>query len=150
MRKNKTILFFKANGPYGFLSNFYQAPIIIDDLEWPTVEHYYQAQKTTITENREQIRLSKSPDEAKSLGRKFHNRTDWEEKKVEIMKFALEIKFNQQPELKQKLIDTNNAVLHEDSPNDFIWGWRNNGLDYLGKLLMEIRAKLFNISEQDL
>ena len=43
-------------------------------------------------------------------------------------------------DLKQKLIDTGDARLHEDSPSDMFWGVK--GKDMLGKLLMEVRDKL--------
>ena len=39
------ILEFK--GEYAFLSNFYPSTFILDGKIYPTVEHYFQAQKTT-------------------------------------------------------------------------------------------------------
>lgn len=37
---------FTFAGPYRFLSNFYPAPFVWDDILWPTSEHAYQAAKT--------------------------------------------------------------------------------------------------------
>jgi len=34
------------SGKYEFLSNFYYSPIVLDNIEYPTVEHAYQCQKT--------------------------------------------------------------------------------------------------------
>lgn len=39
------ILFYKVNEPYGVFSNFYKCGFFIDDEYWPTVEHFFQAQK---------------------------------------------------------------------------------------------------------
>ncbi len=56
------------------------------------------------------------------------------------MKNGLRAKFTQNSDLKEKLLATGNAVLHEDSPTDMIWGAK--GKDMLGKLLMQIREEL--------
>ena len=41
------ILFHKRDrGDFGFLSNFHEAKFETDGERWPTVEHYYQAQKS--------------------------------------------------------------------------------------------------------
>lgn len=48
-------------------------------------------------------------------------RPDWDKIKVEVMLIGLRAKFKN-PELRQKLIDTGDAVLHEDSPTDLVWG----------------------------
>jgi ribA/ribD-fused uncharacterized protein len=39
------ILFYRVNEPYGFFSNFSKHPITLNGKEWPTTEHYFQAQK---------------------------------------------------------------------------------------------------------
>jgi predicted NAD-dependent protein-ADP-ribosyltransferase YbiA (DUF1768 family) len=40
-----TILFYDAKEKYGEFSNFYEYPITMDGIEYPTTEHYYQCQK---------------------------------------------------------------------------------------------------------
>lgn len=39
------INFYDPKEEYGFLSNFYKSPIIIDNVTYPTVEHYFQVMK---------------------------------------------------------------------------------------------------------
>lgn len=39
------IEFAEAEGEWGFLSNFYIAPITVDGKEYQTTEHYFQSQK---------------------------------------------------------------------------------------------------------
>lgn len=67
-------------------------------------------------------------------------RSDWEEIKEEVIKEGLYAKFSQNPDLREKLLNTGDAILHENSPRDKYWGVR--GQDRLGKLLMELREKL--------
>ncbi len=56
------------------------------------------------------------------------------------MRKALYAKFIQNLDLREMLLATGDAELHEDSPTDMVWGRR--GQDLLGKLLMELRAAL--------
>ena len=52
-------------------------------------------------------------------------------------------KFIQHPDLREKLLSTGDAILHEDSPWDKYWGYaKGGGLDRLGKLLMQVREEL--------
>ena len=43
--KKTKINFYKLRDPYGEFSNFYKAPFTLGGKEWPTTEHYFQAQK---------------------------------------------------------------------------------------------------------
>ena len=64
-----TIFFYRERDDYGFMSNFWPAPVFIDGKSWPTTEHYYQAMKfPTVLEHQEKIRNNKSPTVAKRLG----------------------------------------------------------------------------------
>lgn len=53
-------------------------------------------------------------------------------------------KFTHNQELKALLLNTKDAVLVENSPHDAYWGVGRNkdGLNRLGKLLMQIRTKI--------
>jgi len=156
------ILFFRRDREcYRFLSNFYPAPVLIDGETWPTVEHYYLAQKSDHPEYRDQIRAAASPGHAKRLGADpslpkkrsaqswFRRnaaamRPDWQEVKLEVMRTAVAAKFLQNPELAQRLRDTGTAQLVEDSANDAYWGSgkTKDGLNWLGRILMEVRSRL--------
>ncbi|MFC4077929.1 NADAR family protein [Salinithrix halophila] len=142
----ETIYFYGVNNAYGFLSNFAPYPIERKGKQWPTSEHYFQAQKFPGTDREEEIRLTDSPMLAARMGRsrKHPLRPDWEKVKEEIMKEALRSKFTQHPELKQSLLATGEAILIEHTANDRYWGdgGDGTGLNRLGALLMEIRQEL--------
>lgn len=79
------------------------------------------------------------------MGRSVHIRPDWEEIKVQTMLDLLKCKF-QDPELKQKLLDTGDEELVEyNTWGDNFWGrtMEGFGLNMLGKLLMEVRDGRF-------
>ena len=139
------IRFYRANSAYGWMSNFSRHPIEMDRKVWPTVEHYFQAQKFhKDPERQEGIRLAKSPGMAKRLGRGTGLRPDWNEVKVEVMQLAVLSKFEQHPDLAEKLLNTLDAVLIEDSPTDSFWGCGadGKGKNMLGEVLLEVRDRL--------
>lgn len=69
---------------------------------------------------------------------------DWEDNKIDCMREVLRIKFTTSPELRAKLVKTGRSELIEDSPYDSFWGSGRygSGHNMLGKLLMQLRAKL--------
>ena len=69
---------------------------------WPTVEHYYQAQKFAGTEHEEQVRQAPFPLEAKSLAHDNSRpvRPDWDAVKDGIMQAAVLRKFETHPDLR--------------------------------------------------
>ena len=136
-------------GEYAFLSNF--APCIIKiekcGLTFTSAEAAFQAAKCS--EFADKIRFEKlSPNEAKKLGRKVTMRPDWDEPinfRLTMMEKILRIKFSDKnPKLKQKLIDTGDALLIEKNTwGDTFWGVCNGiGQNHLGKILMKIREDL--------
>lgn len=146
----KPIYFFAKNDPYFELSNFYPQGFEEDGKYWPSVEHYFQAQKFVgdgAEEYKEKIRNCGSPKNAKALGqsRKYKLREDWEDAKEQVMLYALRRKF-QHPKLKQLLINTKNRELVENSPHDKYWGIGKGGKgkNRLGKLLVEVREEIKN------
>ena len=142
-----SIKFYSKSEHYYEFSNFYNSPFVLDDLVWPTVEHYFQAQKfPTYKGLQEKIRYTKSPTIAKRLGstKTTHFRTDWETVKETVMKNALRAKFTQNKELSNMLKETKDLILKEKSPRDNYWGIGSSGKgkNRLGILLMEIRSEL--------
>ena len=100
---------------------------------------------------RSEIIDTNTPLEAKRLARKyekeFGDEEYWriwnEERKVEVMRKGIRAKFNQNPEMKEKLLATGNKVLIEDSSKDDYWGGAIKGsANMLGYLLMELRHLL--------
>jgi N-glycosidase YbiA len=149
-----TIYFYKADRPYGYFSNFSLHPIEVDGYRWPTVEHYYQAQKFTGTEFSwlaTQIAAAPTPEAAAVLGRCLDYRPslDWPDRKLLVMERAVLAKFNGYPELRKLLLATGLAQIVEDSPRDYFWGCGEDrsGLNHLGKILMQIRVRWMDLHE---
>jgi N-glycosidase YbiA len=142
------IWFYTKTTGYHELSNFAPYGFQEDGVYWPTVEHYFQAQKFPGAENavyREKIRTAKTPKEAKALGgtRSIQIRLDWEEAKESIMLNALRRKFAA-AKLHELLLATGDRPLIEASPFDNYWGSGRSGKgkNRLGELLMQVRAEL--------
>ena len=140
------ILFYRINELYGGFSNFSPHPFELNGRQWPTSEHYFQAQKFPGTEHEEAVRLAKSPMIAARMGRSRERplRQDWETVKDDIMREALLAKFTQHPSLRSLLLGTENAELIEHTTNDSYWGDGGDGTgkNRLGQLLMELREQL--------
>ena len=130
----------------GFLSNFYRSEVKLDGTIWPTVEHYYQAQKFQDAAQVERIRQASTPRHAKNLGqaRDVTLREDWGTHRMTAMLRALTAKFTQHVLLQQKLMMTGDAILVEASPHDSFWGDGpdGHGENRLGYLLTSLRDQL--------
>lgn len=140
------IFFWTRHDMHGFLSNFFRAPILIGSVEWPTSEHYYQANKTLVVDERDMVRRCPTPKEAKFAGYHVTLRADWDEVKEAYMLEGLRAKFSQYSYLRWNLVNgTGDKPLHEDSPWDKYWGYAGGkGQDRLGILLMQVREELRN------
>lgn len=139
----REISFYSRKEEYGWLSNFERCKQIVDGIVYKTNEHYYQSQKAKEPNVFFWITSAPSPYLAMIAGRglrPYEMVSDWENKKVNIMLKGLRAKFSQNKELKQKLLNTGDSILHEDSPTDMFWG--RKGKDMLGKLLMHVRDEI--------
>jgi N-glycosidase YbiA len=132
--------------PYGCFSNFSAHGFVLDDLYWPTSEHYFQAQKFAGTPRVEQIRGLNKPKEAANMGRdrSLSLRSDWEAVKDEVMRQAVLAKFRTHGEIRAILLGTGDEDLVENAPGDYYWGCGQDGTgqNKLGLLLMEVRQVL--------
>ena len=141
----------KFENEYAFLSNFYPSPVQENGVTYPTIEHYFQAQKTTVPFERAAIVNAATPGQAKREGRRITLRKDWERVKDDVMLQGLRLKFAL-PELAEKLIATGDAELIEGTTwHDNIWGNCScpqcediPGQNKLGKLLMKVREEIKN------
>ena len=140
------IEFYSTREAYGAFSNFAPYPIELDGLRWPTVEHYFQAQKFAGTPHVEAIRLAPSPMVAARMGRSRARplRPDWDQVKDEIMLRAVRAKFAQHTDLAALLLSTGDALIVERSRRDSYWGdgGDGSGANRLGQILMQLRAEL--------
>jgi ribA/ribD-fused uncharacterized protein len=144
-----TIYFYKVWQPYGCFSNFSPHPIEIQGTYWPTVEHYYQAQKFVGSEEAiiiPSIHAAPTPEEAAALGRYGTRklRSDWEMVKTDVMRAAVLKKFITHTDIRAVLLVTGNEVLVENSPTDYFWGCGadKTGQNHLGKILMSVREEI--------
>ena len=141
----KPIYFFDDELPFYELSNFSPHGFDVDGVCWPTVEHYFQAQKFPGHPYQETIRNALTPEQAKQWGqsRDVPLRPDWEQVKDAVMKEALRRKFSA-PELRTLLLNTGCRPLVERSPVDRYWGSgpELDGLNRAGVLLAEVREEL--------
>jgi len=142
---NEPIYFYTKSGPFYELSNFSPFGFEHAGAYWPTVEHYFQAQKFEDPAYRERIRNASSPHDARALGqsRQVPIRPDWESVREEVMLTALRLKF-QRPNLKATLLGTGDRALVEASPFDYFWGagQDGSGQNRLGRLLEQVRQEL--------
>lgn len=140
------IPFYSKSQDYAWLSNFSPHGIEMAGAWWPTVEHYFQAQKFHDAPYREKIRIARTPADAKTLGRsrKVQLRADWEEVKEEIMFAACLKKFQTHAELHKMLLATGEEELIENAPTDYFWGCGRTGTgkNKLGYILMRVRQEL--------
>lgn len=142
------------SGTYAFLSNFHP---VVGRL---SVEHLFQAAKTTDPEIANTILAAETAGQAKRLGRRIpfrHYRNDWDDVRYSAMEGALTWKF-MIPEFREMILSTGSQYLREGNYwHDAHWGvcWgtsvpggrctkhsRPEGANILGLMLMELRDKL--------
>ena len=139
---DKVLFWGKSNKKYWPFSNFYPCSIFVDGKMWPSTEHYYQAMKTIIPEEIEAIRLQTKAFYARKMGREVRMVDNWDDIKNDVMYKVVYAKFNQISQCRALLLSTGDLSIHEDSPHDFYWGWRNHGADKLGQILVRVREEL--------
>jgi N-glycosidase YbiA len=71
---NRILYFLRDRESFRFLSHFHPSPIELDGEVWPTVEHFYQAQKSDDPAYRQAIRAAASPGMAKHPANPSHVR----------------------------------------------------------------------------
>jgi len=141
---------------YRFLSNFYYVTVKNtfepDGLVYPTLEHAFQAAKTTDFVIRKEIMRLATPSGAKAAGRQLTIRNDWEKVKLAVMLDLLRYKFS--PEyhlvLAHKLVLTYpHALVERNTWHDTTWGSCSCVIcsaqvnhNWLGRLLEHVRLEL--------
>ncbi len=139
------------------LSQWYDCYFEVNGVQYHTTEQYMMASKALLfmdDEVYQEIMAANNPHDYKKLGRKVRNFEPelWDSKKSEIVVEGNKAKFSQNPDLKDFLLSTDDAILAEASPYDGIWGicldretamkgtveqWQGENL--LGCALMEVR-----------
>jgi ribA/ribD-fused uncharacterized protein len=145
----QVITFRKTSEAFGGLSNM--APnftVQVSGVNFFTVEHLYQVCKFPLFPLIQlEIIKERSPITAKQISRKYDAfvRQDWNEIRVTVMQWVLEIKLSQNWEVfSQLLLSTENKPIVEYTTKDKIWGATPEGntlvgQNVLGKLLTNLR-----------
>lgn len=131
--------------PFWGLPNFAPPGVEAEGAYWPTVEHYFQAQKFESAEMREKVRRAQTPKEARSIGqsREHRIRSDWDEVREKVMLRALLLKFRH-TDARALFLSTGDRALVEASPFDYFWacGQDGSGQNRLGHLLVKVREHM--------
>lgn len=136
-------------GNYRWLSNFAPVKIILDNIEFPSIEHAYMSAKSDDFEWK--VYCANPNNKAGDVKRQSRNiklKLNWNEIKLEVMRECVNQKFMQEP-YKTKLLETGSEYIQEGNMwNDKFWGVclkTNKGENHLGKLIMEVRNKLIKL-----
>ena len=154
------ICFHNPDEENGFLSNWYSSHFLVNDNKFSSMEQYMMYKKA-VTFNDEKIanEILSITDvaEIKRLGRMVSGYNDgiWNGLRQIIIYEGLIEKFIQNDTLREKLLETQDAILAECAVKDCIWGiglsmrddnrfemskWRGQNL--LGYSLMMVREKI--------
>ena len=133
---------------YFFLSNFYLCPVEYRGVKLVSSEHGFMMMKTHDPKEKEEIITAPTPGAAKRMGRQCTLRPDWEKIKVQVMTEVVTAKFQQNPELMERLQATGTQMIVEGNHwCDNIWGdcacgncAHIKGQNLLGKILMKVRG----------
>jgi ribA/ribD-fused uncharacterized protein len=141
-------------------SNMHEAPVQIDGVTFPTVEHYFQWSKAKMFGDADiqgKIMKTASPKSAKAYGKKVKNFDGeaWNEKRDSVMRVAVKAKLMQHPDILKKLRETGTRPIAEADPRGKYWGIGTSaetskakdvsrwpGQNKMGKILMELRDEL--------
>lgn len=127
-----------------FLSNGYDCPLVYEEIEYPSAEAAYNAQKSEDIEIRKQF-CTMNWKQARDYGQEVKLRDGWDDMRDEIMLNVIRAKFKNN-KLRERLLMTRTEHLEE--ANDFgdtYWGTVDGkGLNKLGEILMQVRRELYN------
>ncbi len=156
----KIICFHNPDEINGYLSNWYLSDFFVNSIQYSSMEQYMMYQKALLFDDMEiagQILNTINVGKIKALGRCVKNYQDilWNGIRQLIVYQGLLEKFQQNIELKDKLLATQDHILAECAVKDKIWGiglsmkderrfdlneWKGQNL--LGFTLMRVRAVL--------
>ncbi|MBS0290004.1 MAG: NADAR family protein [Proteobacteria bacterium] len=128
-------------------------PLLKQNVNWPTTEHYFQAQKITNLAQRTkfiQDMKNKSPDACRTQVNQYQpHDPKWHlnNTKQKVMLEALRAKYDQHQDIQKLLKSTGNMPIVEDTAgasyvdNEWGCGYDGKGENYLGVLWMQVRAE---------
>ncbi|MCA1402694.1 NADAR family protein [Bradyrhizobium sp. BRP56] len=141
-----------TTGEFGPLSNMAPGfPIVVLNVRIATAEALYQACRYPNEPDVQRLILDQlSPMTAKMKSKKYHSRTrnDWNDVRVNVMRWCLRIKLSQNWSRFGAVLErTQDKPIVEESTKDDFWGAKPAedgtlvGMNVLGRLLMELRQQ---------
>lgn len=117
----------------------------LEDLYWPSAEHYYQATKYQGA-TKEKIRTCDNPTQARKMGRSIfkRKRSDWKQIRVTVMTRAIYTKCRTHLEVTEALLETELKPLANNAFGEYFWGVGRDGRgeNHYGKVLQNVRDRL--------
>lgn len=109
------------------MSQWWNSDFSVESVTYSSMEQYMMAEKARLFKDEEtllKILNNKNPKKIKALGRevKNFNEDSWKEHRYSIVLHGNLMKFLQNEELKEFLLNTKNHTLVEASPYDNVWG----------------------------
>ncbi len=149
-RADRCVTVHKKDGAWGIFSNFARTPLVVNGVLFKNAEHLYQCMKFQDPETVCRIYAAGNPKmPAKRCEKEGRRRADWGEMLLDAMKFCLMTKYEQSPEFRAKLKESEGFFIVEDQTtfpkkNPDAWGVKLRGEDFvgpnlLGRFLMELR-----------
>ena len=149
-----SVFFHKKTDAHWILSNMAAVPLVVEGVRFNSSEHLFQTMKFTSKESMIAVYHSNSPKMTAKHYQKLggHRRHDWGRIFIDVMKFCLQIKYEQSPEFRKELELTRGGSIVElqDTKKDNVtsranaWSVKTKGDYYIGpnimgQLLMELR-----------
>lgn len=134
----------KFSSEFEFLRISFNAPLVWEGLKYGNAEAAFQSSKwEDLTDRR--VFCNCSGAKAASIGKERQPYPGWEDNRISIMESILCAKFEQNPALMKRLLETGNSLLvNGNSKQDTFWGvdlYSWEGENHLGKILMSIRER---------
>jgi ribA/ribD-fused uncharacterized protein len=160
MKSDNLVCFYRENDAYGELSNWINAPFKYAGIQYQSSLQFIMLHKVMMFGQRQigqKIMQETSPEEIKKLATKFEGYRDmlWDVTCEGVAYRGIRAKFQQNPQMAEKLLATGNKVIAFCSPLDQSWGtgislsqpdayepakWK--GRNRLGRVLMDVRSWL--------
>lgn len=161
--RSEVVVVYKTKEAFGGLSNMASGyPLQINGIRILTTEALYQACRFPhMPEIQREIIGQHSPMTAKMKSKPYRkdSRSDWDEVRYKVMRWCLRVKLAQNyAEFGRLLLATHDRPIVEQSRKDDYWGAKLadelgetlTGQNVLGRLLMELREKLKEDTEERL
>lgn len=128
------------------LSTCSEHPILLEDINWLTCEHYVQARTLRSAQHASKVASLQSGEKANAYGKAWYRAkiADYKTTAPILMKRALYTKVQMYDEVREALLATADRLIVETSQYDYFWGIGRDqrGLNHIGKAWMDIREKL--------